>query len=167
MMPSLKEPDLAVAGLALLVIFGLLIWYDRPVESARPFDPYAQHQDLQTTGYAYESWLWQDPFAFDSINQKKESEFYSVDQKKEFEFYFINQKKKPQGQCEYQLNNKINDIKDREKNDVRILAPLLKVRPDTVDIENKELRTRDRYAVIAGLIESGYRPLEPDHLHFC
>jgi hypothetical protein len=29
------------------------------------------------------------------------------------------------------------------------------------------MRTRQRYAVIAGLIESGYRPQEPDRLHFC
>ena len=54
-MAEVKEPDLALAGLALLVIFGLLIWYDHPVESARPFGPYIQHQDLQTTGYIYES----------------------------------------------------------------------------------------------------------------
>ena len=38
MMPPVKEPDLALAGLALLVIFGLLIWYNhRPIESSRPF----------------------------------------------------------------------------------------------------------------------------------
>lgn len=170
-MHSVHEPDLALAGVALLVIFGLLIWYDKPVESIRAFDPYAQHQDLQTTGYTYESWLWQDPFGFDSISLKKESEFYSVNQKKEFAFFFTNQKKEREGQCEYQLNKKIKDIKDDKKNgkkkDVKILAPLLKVRSQIIDIENKELRTRDRYAVIAGLVESGYRPQDPDHLHFC
>ena len=46
-----------------------------------------------------------------------------------------------------------------------VLAPLVKVTPDT--LENKELRTRQRYAVVAGLIESGYRPQEPGLLHFC
>ena len=75
-MLSEKEPDLALAGLALLIIFGLLIWYDRPVESARPFDPYLQHQDLQATGYSYESWLWQDPFGFDLDSYTERNQYY-------------------------------------------------------------------------------------------
>lgn len=193
-MPSVQEPDLASAGVALLVIFGLLIWYDKPVESVRPFDSYAQHQDLQATGYAYESWLWQDPFAFDLDSYIERNQYYiefgddpgktppyllriykktdvepvadkkeSEDKRKETE----SKKAEPEeGQCEYELNEKIGDIKKKDKTKtVKILAPLLKVRPNTT--ENKELRTRHRYAVIAGLIESGYRPLEPDHLHFC
>ena len=84
-------------------------------------------------------------------------------------------KKISKGYCKKQLIEEITAI----KNPVKILAPLLKVRPDTR--ENRELRTRHRNAVIAGLIESGYRPLkpgyrplkaghrplEPGHLHFC
>ena len=137
MMPPIKEPDLALAGVALLVLFGLLMWYDSPIKSSHPLDPYVQPPDPPVTGYAYESWLWQDPFEFKKPYPKP---------KKEFE-----------DQCKDQLEN--------HKNDVKILAPLLKVQPNT--LENKELRTRHRYAVIAGLIESGYRPSEPDHLHFC
>ncbi|SEP26550.1 hypothetical protein [Nitrosovibrio sp. Nv6] len=194
-MPSIKEPDLALAGLALLVIFGLLIWYDRPVESARPFDPYIQHQDLQTTDYAYQSWLWQDPFGFDLDSYTERNQYYidfgdnigktspyrfrvykktdvepiahkkeSEDKKKETD---ESKKTEPkEGQCEGELNKKISDIKNNDnKTTVKILAPLLKVRPDTT--ENKELRTRDRYAVIAGLMEAGYHPSETDRLHFC
>lgn len=143
-MPEVKEtdylPDLAPAGLALLVIFGLLIWYDRPSDTVRPFDPYLQHEDPHITAYAYESWLWQDPFAFDPPDPKE---------------------KKSKGYCKKQLIEEISAI----ESPVKILAPLLKVRPDT--LENKELRTRHRYAVIAGLIESGYRSIEPDRLYFC
>jgi hypothetical protein len=152
MMPEIKEPDLALAGLALLVIFGLLTWYDRPIESARFFDPNAQLQAPHPIKDAYESWLWQDPFG--DIDQKKEPEG-----KKEPEI------KKEEGErphCESRLNEKINEIKDKK---AIILAPLLQVQPNT--LENKERRTRQRYAVIAGLIESGYRPSESNRLHFC
>lgn len=135
MMPPVKEP---LAGLALLVIFGFLIWYNRPIDNPRLFDPYPQHQVPRPIGQGdtYEAWLWKDPFGFDS----------SPDQKS-------------QGQtCQASLE------KILKKKPV-ILAPLVKVRPDTV--ENKEIRTRHRYAVVAGLIETGYRPQEPDRLHFC
>lgn len=159
MIPPIKEPDLALAGLALLIIFGLLIWYDRPIEGFRPFDPYSQPQDHpRTTGYAYESWLWQDPFAFEKPDEswlwQHPFTFEKLDPTKGSE------------ECEYQLNEKIEEI-TRVKNDkdVKILAPLLTVWPSTR--ENKEVRTRHRYAVIAGLIESGYRPSEPNRLHFC
>ncbi|WP_143084325.1 MFS transporter [Nitrosospira briensis] len=151
MMPPVKEP---LAGLALLVIFGFLIWHNRPLERSRPFYPDVEHQNPNTTGHAYESRFWEDPFAFDPPEPKEE---------------------KSKGYCKEQL---IEEIKATE-NPVKILAPLLKVRPET--LENRELRTRHRYAVIAGLIESGYRPLKPGyrplarghhpleagHLHFC
>ncbi|PTQ80073.1 CRISPR-associated protein Cmr3 family [Nitrosospira multiformis] len=250
-MPSEKEPDLAVAGLALLIIFGLLIWYDKPVESPRPFDPYIQRQDLQTIGYSYESWLWQDPFGFDLDSYTERNQYYiefrdksekafphhftihkkidiepanrekEVDLKKESE---DKEKKAKAGkagqaerQCEYQLagasmtkyyhlratdtlfirgnlafgesgehgaselpplpslfagafrsailGRAPQELGQTNIKKTKILVPLLKVRPNTT--ENKELRTRQRYAVIAGLIDSGYRPLEPDRLHFC
>ena len=154
MMSPIKEPDLALAGVALLVMFAFLMWHDSPLKSSRPLDPYVQHQNPNATGHAYESQFWEDPFFF-----------YPPDPKEE----------KSKGYCKEQL---IEEIKATE-NPVKILAPLLKVRPDT--LENRELRTRHRYAVIAGLIESGYRPLkqgyrrlapghrplEPGHLHFC
>lgn len=154
MMPQIKEPDLALAGVALLVMFAFLMWHDSPIKNSRPLDPYVQHQNPNTTGHAYESRFWEDPFSL-----------YPLDPKEE----------KSKGYCKEQL---IEEIK-ATKNPVKILAPLLKVRPDT--LENRELRTRHRYAVIAGLIESGYRPLkqgyrplapghrplEPGHLHFC
>lgn len=159
MISPIKEPDLALAGLALLIIFGLLIWYDRPSEGFRPSDPYGQPQDHpRTTGYAYENWLWQDPFAFEK-----------PDESWLWQHPFTFEKPDPtkgSEECEYQLNKKIEEI-NRVKNDedVKILAPLLTVWPNTR--ENKEVRTRHRYAVVAGLIESGYRPAEPNRLHFC
>ena len=197
--PPMKEPDLALAGVALLVMFGLLMWHDSPIKSSHPLDPYVQHQDPPITGYGYESWLWQDPFGFDLDSYLQRDQYliefdgnaeeashrrYWVHKKIDL----IDQKMHPtptasnkkgvhkktgretsdKSQCEYQLEEEIKRIK-RIKNDVKnhvtILAPLLKVRPNT--LENKELRTRHRYAVIAGLIELGYHPSEPDLLHFC
>src|SRR5690242_11850731 len=107
MMPPVKEPlpKEPLAGLALLVIFGLLMWYNhRPSESPRPFYPPVQHQNPNTTGHAYESRFWEDPFAFDPPDPKE---------------------KKSEGYCKKQLIEEITAI----KNPVKILAPFLKVRP--------------------------------------
>ncbi|MCW5619278.1 MAG: hypothetical protein KIS65_08735, partial [Nitrosomonas sp.] len=139
--PAQKEPDLALAGLALIVIFGLLIWHDYPMRSDRPFDSSVmQPQYPHTTGHAYESWLWQDPFSFDKklVNEDPAKNHLCITQ---FEKY-------------------------AEKNLApKILLSLVNVRPNTV--ENKETRIRHRYAVIAGLIESDYHPSRPDRLNFC
>ncbi|MEP6879878.1 MAG: hypothetical protein ABI865_13625, partial [Nitrosospira sp.] len=181
MMPPVKEP---LAGLALLVIFGLLIWYNRPIENPRFFDPYPQHQTPRFTGEdAYEAWLWKDPFGFDPAagsgggaeewarkakREKSGINFGSPVPGKEGE-----RKKSDHDHqnltCQVSLNKILEgDKKGDKKGDEGkpiILAPLVKVTPDTV--ENKEMRTRQRYAVVAGLIESGYRPQEPGLLHFC
>ena len=186
-MAEVKEPDLpdlAPAGLALLFIFGLLMWYDLPHENARPFDPYTQHQVPHIKGYAYESWLWQDPFGVDLDSDTQKNQYYiefndSLEEishlrykvHKKMDLEPLHQKEEAEGQCEYQLNkiasasSNESGMPDISESGVKILAPLLKVQPNT--LENKELRTRQRYAVIAGLIESGYSPAEPDRLHFC
>jgi hypothetical protein len=169
MMPPVKEP---LAGLALLVIFGLLLWYNRPIESSRPFDPYIQQQASRIVGdgNAYEAWLWKDPFGFDPAAGSGGA-FEAWDQatkgkkpdKQSGEP--VKAKKLPDEElqnltCLVSLEKMISGNKS-----VKILAPLVKVTPETV--ENKEMRTRQRYALVAGLIESGYKPLEPGLLHFC
>lgn len=175
-MPPVKEP---LAGLALLVIFGFLIWYNRPIENVRPFDPYFQPQTPRTIGNdAYEAWLWKDPFGFDPAarsggaaeawakvdkgeNPGQESEASVGSRKGEGG----KSDRKPHGlTCQVALEEMVSGTSG-EGRSAQILAPLVKVTPDTV--ENKEMRTRQRYAVVAGLIESGYQPLEPDLLHFC
>jgi hypothetical protein len=177
MMPPVKEP---LAGLALLVIFGILIWHNRPIESSPPFDPYSQHETPRIIGNdVYEAWLWKDPFGFDpdagsggAFEAQKEWARMVKDNKHPEKTAGQTQKereKKP-GQepqdltCQLALKKKISRI-SAEGRSAEILAPLVKVTPNTV--ENKEIRTRQRYAVIAGLIESGYQPQEPDRLHFC
>jgi hypothetical protein len=176
MMPPVKEP---LAGLALLVIFGFLIWYNRPIENVRPFDPYFQHQAPRTIGNdAYEAWLWKDPFGFDPAatsggaaeawarvdkgeNPDQESEALVGSRKGEGE---KSGRESYGPTCQVALEKMVSGTSG-EGRPVQILAPLVKVTPDTV--ENKEMRTRHRYAVVAGLIESGYQPLEPNRLHFC
>jgi hypothetical protein len=178
MMPPVKEP---LAGLALLVIFGFLIWYNRPIESSPPFDPYPRHETPRIIGNdAYEAWLWKDPFRFDSPVIQNAIELAETQSGK-------NHDKKsgspvPGSQiCQDQIQDRLKKILELDKpkegeegksvnnkgykNKPVILAPLVKVAPDAV--ENKEQRTRQRYAVVAGLIESGYHPQEPDRLHFC
>ena len=180
-----KEPDLAFAGLALLVIFALLIWHDNPIQSARPFDSSSQPQYPHVTDHAYESWLWQDPFSFDSSSEIQRDQYHiELDENKETKTRHYKVLKKldldskdskinstEEGQCTFQLRNKIHaDAGQTEttfngQQSFKIFASILKVRPNT--IENKELRTRHRYAMIAGLIESGYIASEPHHLNFC
>ncbi|SEN49761.1 hypothetical protein SAMN05216404_10510 [Nitrosospira multiformis] len=177
-------PDLAPAGLTLLFIFGLLMWYDVPRENGRPFDPYTQNQVPHIKEYAYESWLWQDPFGVDLDSNTQKNEYYiefndSLEKRsnvhykvlKKMDLEPFDQKEESEDQCEYQLNKILNASSNDPRmpgiseSGVKILAPLLKVQPNS--LENKELRTRQRYAVIAGLIESGYSPSESDRLHFC
>ncbi|SDY74698.1 hypothetical protein [Nitrosomonas sp. Nm58] len=149
-----KEPDLAFAGLALLILFGILIWHDNPIESARPPDPSAiQPQYTPVIGHAtYESWLWQDPFG-----QNHHAEESSKNEK-------VNSADDRKSRCYPQVDKGIVSIIKEDK-PVKLLASIVKVRPNT--IENKELRIRHRYAMVAGLIESGYKASEPHRLHFC
>ncbi|GAB1719150.1 MAG: hypothetical protein NTAFB09_08810 [Nitrosospira sp.] len=161
MMPPVKEP---LAGLALLVIFGVLIWYNRPIESSPPFDPYPQRQAPRVTGDTYEAWLWKDPFGSDPAAESGGA-FEAWDRAvKETKPDKKSEKAKKDLTCQASLEKIISDI-SAKKRSVKILAPLVKVTPGTV--ENKEMRTRQRYAVVAGLIESGYQPQQPGLLHFC
>ncbi|MCB1983874.1 MAG: hypothetical protein H6936_11490 [Burkholderiales bacterium] len=60
------EPDLAFVGLLLLIVFGVMIWKDRPIQSPRPYEtPYTQPLDRQVHNYSYISHPWEDPFGFD------------------------------------------------------------------------------------------------------
>ena len=172
MMPPVKEP---LAGLALLVIFGLLIWYNRPIETSPPFDPYPQRQTPRISGDTYEAWLWKDPFGFDPAAASGGA----FEAQKEWGRVMKGKKpdKKSEGPvqgsykiCQDQIQVRLKKILDLDKQlkegekrksvnnegDKKkpvILAPLVKVTPDTV--ENKEMRTRQRYAVVAGLIDQG------------
>jgi hypothetical protein len=148
-----KEPDLALAGLALLIIFGFMIWHDKPIKIDRPLESYNNQQDRQIKGHSYESWLWEDPFEFNPEIQN-----------------II--------QCDKQIHNSIsqlprskpvsgvNNAEENGKNLPVILTLPVTIHPNTLD--NKERRSRDRYAVIAGLLESGYTPhYEPARMNFC
>lgn len=177
--PAQKEPDLAVAGLALIVIFGLLMWHDNPIRSDRPLDSsIMQPQYPHTTNYAYESWLWQDPFGFDSSEYVQKDQYYIeynhaenngaenkksqwFKHRKKLDLEGDNYSKAGDGLCTDQFKKKLGE----QSHNLKILLSLVNVRPNTV--ENKETRIRHRYAVIAGLMESGYYPSHPDRLNFC
>ncbi|MBY0498951.1 MAG: hypothetical protein K2P74_04955, partial [Nitrosomonas sp.] len=145
-----KEPDLAFAGIAILILFGFLIWHDNPIKSSRPADSTTlQSSDLNIKDHAYESWLWEDPFGKKFQYKSEESSDNSLDQN-----------------CTL-LRKKIrNSQKKNEDKPVEIFAALLNTTPNTT--ENKESRTRHRYAKIAALIEAGYSPSEePNPMHYC
>ncbi len=153
-----KEPDLALAGLALLIIFGFMIWHDKPIKIDRPLESYNNQQDRQIKGHSYESWLWEDPFEFNPEMQNN-----------------------IENRCDKQIHNLITKLTSipRHKpvldsnhkpvsvsNLPFILSVPVTIHPNTLD--NKERRNRDRYAVIAGLLESGYIPRhEPVRMNFC
>lgn len=76
-----KEPDLAFAGIAILILFGFLIWHDNPIKSSRPADSTTlQSSDLNIKDHAYESWLWEDPFGKKFQYKSEESSDNSLDQ---------------------------------------------------------------------------------------
>ncbi|WP_293007043.1 hypothetical protein [Nitrosomonas sp.] len=137
-----KEPDLAFAGLAILILFGFLILHDNPIKSSRPADTTSSELLDLNVNHAYKSWLWEDPFGKTFKLNKERVTTSLYDQK-----------------CE-SLGKKIND------KSVEIFAALLDIGLNPA--ENKETRIRHRYAKIAGLIEAGYSPSEEPHqLHYC
>src|SRR5688500_2335962 len=157
-MPSVKEP---LAGLALLVIFGFLIWYNRPIENSRLFDPSLPDETARLTEQgAYEAWLWQDPFGFDpDYGSGGAARAWALAARGEKHDKNFSTAVPVNLSCRDSLHDILNprDKNGKEAPKPVVLAPLVKVAPYT--LENKEMRTRQRYAVVAGLVESGYRPL--------
>lgn len=193
---QINEPDMALVGLLLLVIFGVMIWSDRPIQSPRPYDtPYPQPLDRQVSDYTYISHPWEDPFGF-KPGELQARELYEFKIKPQPEFLsqtdgtirlrksldgdnFLPQAEKPdmrgektaQSQTE-QSEEKlcgtqlIDEIKKLNSNStVKILFSIVQVYPQTVI--NKENRTRQRYAVTAGLAASGYNAIDSNRLNFC
>lgn len=149
MMPKhSREPDLALAGLVLLIIFAFMMWQDRPIQSPRPVDLIdAKQYAPRATGNSYESWLWQDPFDFDPENKNSGVDDHCF--------------------CHKELLTKAISNAELKNAKIRIIAPIVPITPNTVEI--KEFRTRYRYAVVTGLIEAGYRPSNPQSqsINFC
>ena len=80
MMPKhTGEPDMALLGLALLIILAFMIWQDRPIQSPRPYDSAStQQHNPRITDHSYESWLWQDPFSFDPEEDQIHNKLHKV-----------------------------------------------------------------------------------------
>lgn len=181
-----SEPGMAFVGVLLLFVFGIMIFNDRPVQSPRPYDmPYPHPLDRNLSDYSYESWPWEDPFDF-KLGDLKERDSYQIDigelgkfielkdnNKQELQIRLhksldghdlMGEKIKDKDLCSIQIQEKLPQINKTNKS-IRILASVVKVYPRT--IENKENRTRQRYAVTAGLTASGYTASEPNRLNFC
>lgn len=158
MTPSSKEPDLALAGLALLLIFGFMIWRDQPIKSDRLVDPtHKEIQDRKIKDDSYESWPWEDPFGFDAASYpfylSRDQYHFELDEDKDIE----NFTKK--------IITHSNPSKNNAKSkSIDLLVVWVDVQPDSLD--HKERRIRQRYAVMSGLTESGYLPSEPNRIHF-
>lgn len=185
MTPSSKEPDLALAGLALLLIFGFMIWRDQPIKSDRLVDPtHKEIQDRKIKDDSYESWPWEDPFGFDprafiskdqydiefsnNINNNSQKQIIHLRLHKKTDIGAINSEileTTAVEDCVDQLAKKINkSTKNQVNQPIEILPLLLNSQPDSLDL--KEQRVRQRYAVMTGLTESGYLPSEPNRIHF-
>ena len=137
-----KEPDLAFAGLAILILFGFLILHDNPIKSSRPADTTSSELLDLNVNHVYKSWLWEDPFGKTFKPNQKRAQTSPYDET-----------------CK--------SLKDKIKGkSIEIFAALLDIGPNPA--ENEETRIRHRYAKIAGLIEEGYSPSEEPHLlHYC
>ena len=74
-----SEPGMAFVGVLLLIVFGIMIFNDRPVQSPRPYDtPYPHSLDRNLTDHSYESWPWEDPFDF-KPGEILERDLYQID----------------------------------------------------------------------------------------
>lgn len=167
MMPKHSgEPDLALAGLVLLIIFAFMMWQDRPIQSPRPVDLIDAKQHAPHAGKnTYESWLWQDPFDFDPVVDPLHEKLHGILKLDNKEMQGRNSRSNDHCFCHKGLLTKeILDVKSKNAT-LRIIAPFVQITPNTVEI--KEFRTRYRYALVSGLIEAGYRPLNPQSLNFC
>lgn len=182
---QINEPDMAIVGLLLLVIFGVMIWSDRPIQSPRPYDtPYPQPLDRKVSNYTYISHPWEDPFGF-KPSELQAREIYQFEIKPQPDFLSqengtVRLRKSMDGvgyesqtqensksrYCSAQLIEKIKKLNSNNvENKVKILFSIVQVYPQTVN--NKENRTRQRYAVTAGLAASGYHAIDSNKLNFC
>ncbi|WP_374564746.1 hypothetical protein [Nitrosomonas sp.] len=174
MMPKhTGEPDLALVGLALLIILAFMMWQDRPIQSPRPYDSTSKHsQAPRVSDNFYESWLWQDPFEFDPGEDELHDKLHEA-----FNLSGSTGKSRPLAEKSEKNNDlcycknglltrAISELTENQgKTPIKILLPSVEIRPNTV--EKKEFRTRYRYAVVSGLIAAGYRPSEPNRINFC
>ncbi|WMJ09271.1 hypothetical protein [Nitrosomonas sp. sh817] len=174
MMPKhTGEPDLALVGLALLIILAFMMWQDRPIQSPRPYDSTSKHsQAPRVSDNSYESWLWQDPFEFDPGEDELHDKLHEA-----FNLSGSTGKSRPLAEKSEKNNDlcycknglltrAISELTENQgKTPIKILLPSVEIRPNTV--EKKEFRTRYRYAVVSGLIAAGYRPSKPNRINFC
>lgn len=182
---QINEPDMALVGLLLLVIFGVMIWSDRPIQSPRPYDtPYPQPLDRHVSDYTYISHPWEDPFGF-KPGELQAREIYQFEFKPQPDFLSqengtVRLRKSMDGvdhesqtqenfksrYCSEQLIEEIKKLNSNNvENKIKILFSIVQVYPRTVN--NKENRTRQRYAVTAGLAASGYHANGYNKLNFC
>lgn len=141
-----NEPGLVLVGVLVLIVFGIIIWSDRPIQSPRSSETlYPKPLDRVEHDFSYISWPWEDPFGF------KPSELQANDH------YRINN----EGFCSKQLATVLTN----NTGTFKVLASIVKTHPKTV--ENKESRTRQRHAVTAGLNQSGYTTENLNRLNYC
>lgn len=156
-----EEPGMAFVGVLLLIVFGIMIFNDRPVQSPRPYDtPYPHSLDRNLVDHSYESWPWEDPFDF-KPGEILERDLYQIEADKLPDFsgsqknqsvqirlhkrldsqYFPQDKIDDADLCRIQLQKKLEEVRKKQPlKEFKILTSVVKIHPKT--IENKENRTR-------------------------
>jgi hypothetical protein len=150
-------PDLTFLGFFLLAVFGSLVFNEEFLKSTRPDSMSNEHQSLQIEG-TYDARLWQDPFEFKIPTPK-------VKVPKSWQDFFEfppSDTKVKEPKCSDEFRKVVEEFSPTRH--VTILAPTVAIGSDG---ETKEQRIRRRYAVVAGLSESGYVSTEPTKLNYC
>lgn len=154
------SPDLTFLGFFLLAVFGSLVFNEEYLKSTRPDSMSNKHQNHQIENHAYDARLWQDPFGFviPATKTEKPKPFQILTEP------IIERKTEivKNSKCSYQFRKVIDQF--NPTGEIKILAPTVAV---DFDNETKEQRIRRRYAVVAGLSESGYVSTEPTELNYC
>lgn len=165
-------PDLTYIGFILLAVFGSLVLNEDYLSSNRPSNLSNEHH-IQQNGFSYDARLWQDPFDYKiPVTEVKETTLMLDSSKPEIPIIKLkgntdnlsNNDEKPQ--CHEKFKEAIRKVDETNESarEVIILAPVVTIGSDN---ESREQRIRKRYAVVAGLSESGYISLQPTKLNYC
>ncbi len=175
---SSQIPGIAIVAL----ILGLFVFQDTAFKSSRP----AMSDTEKTSTEDVRSRLWQDPFEAVKLHLDKTAKHLtekklprstpSVDLDSDYT-YKLDKNNLPQRICNTGDSSvEVHSIEElrcqiqrdtrfinNNKADLHVLAVMVSGGPYA---EDREWRLRNRYALISGLIDTGYQPEDPEHIGF-
>ncbi|OQW35865.1 MAG: hypothetical protein A4E19_15520 [Nitrospira sp. SG-bin1] len=141
-----SETKLPVQNLILLAsaVLGTIWFYEDPLKSSRPVEEHSSQRPEVTGDRRVQARLWQDPF--DAVARHRDVENRSGESKHS-----------------HSLQNFVKEIARADTAPISVLALMTDGAPYS---DPAESRLRQRYAVLAGLERSGFKPIDGEHIRF-